>query len=75
MANYKTVKVFYGRGLKNRLADYLHRHGKIRIIYSVPIIRGEDNVGEVATIVGSKMALWVIGKLFEQEGVEMFAIR
>lgn len=73
---YKTVRFIYGMSLRNRIADFLHRHGLIRIVYSVPIVNVDGNkIGEVATCKGGKKALWLVSVLFKQEeNVQMFAL-
>lgn len=72
---YKTVRIIYGNSLKHRIANYLHKRGGFKIVYNVPIIRGDEQIGEVATMTGSNKALWLMGHLFKaEEEIEMFAL-
>lgn len=76
MKNYKTVRVMYGKGLKNRIADYLHRHNLVKVIYQIPII-GDDGaeIGSVCTMTGNSKALWLMSKLFKKEvAIQPFAL-
>lgn len=70
MKNYKTLKIMYNKSLKNRIADYLHRHEKIKVIYRVPVL-GNDmaEIGSVCTITGDPKAVWLMGALFRGKTV------
>lgn len=77
MKNYKTIEIMYNRSLRNRIADYLHRHEKIKVIYRVPVL-GDDmsEIGSICTVTGNPKAVWLVGKLFKsQEVVQAFTIK
>lgn len=68
MTNMVTIKVTYGNNVKNRIGDFMHKHGMIRVAYDTPLVDRDGNeIGRVCAIVGTKKALWLMKVLFERE--------
>ena len=63
------IKVEYGKNLKNRVADFMRRHGLIRVNYSVPVLGGNGcrETGSICAVSGNKISLWLISMMFEKE--------
>lgn len=65
-----TIRVEFGKSLKNRIASFMHKHGLIRIAYEVPVVNDRcEIIGAVYTLMGNKAALWLTGKIFGVEKV------
>ena len=69
MKHYKTLLIMDGMNIKNFIARFLHKTGKIKVMYEVPVTDEKgDRIGGVYTLRGSKRAMKLMKTMFD-EGV------
>ena len=73
MRNSETVVIIYGKNLKNRIGDLMHRLGYFKIMHYVPVFdAGGNEIGIRATIKATgKISRFLIRRLFNAEGVSL----
>lgn len=73
MRNSETVVIIYGKNIRNRIGDLMHRLGYFKIMHYVPVFdAGGNEIGIRATIKATgKISRFLIRRLFNSEGVSL----
>ena len=71
--NSETVVIIYGKNIRNRIGDLMHRLGYFKIMHYVPVFdAGGNEIGIRATIKATgKISRFLIRRLFNAEGVSL----
>ena len=69
----ETVVIIYGKNIRNRIGDLMHRLGYFKIMHYVPVFdAGGNEIGIRATIKATgKISRFLIRRLFNAEGVSL----
>lgn len=71
--NSETVVIIYGKNIRNRVGDLMHRLGYFKIMHYVPVFdAGGNEIGIRATIKATgKISRFLVKRLFNAEGVSL----
>lgn len=71
--NSEVVTIIYGKNIRNRIGDLMHRLGYFKIMHYVPVFdAGGNEIGIKATIKATgKISRFLVRRLFNPEGVSL----
>ena len=71
--NSEVVTIMYGKTLRNRIGDLMHRLGYFKIMHYVPVFdAGGNEIGIRATIKCSgKVSKFIMRRLYNAEGISL----
>lgn len=72
MKNSKVVTIMFGKSLRNNICNLMHKVGLFQVAHYNPIFDKDCNaIGMTATLKGDKIALWLMDKMFNREGIKL----
>lgn len=73
MRNSEVVTIIYGKNIRNRIGDLMHRLGYFKIMHYVPVFdAGGNEIGIRATIKATgKISRFLVRRLFNTEGISL----
>lgn len=71
--NSEVVTIMYGKTLRNRIGDLMHRLGYFKIMHYVPVFdAGGNEIGIRATIKATgKISRFLLRRLYNAEGISL----